>query len=588
MYRTRLFSLLVFLFACISMCCGVSLFPKSLNTQKGTAADVSVSALQTKDQSGNQDTWGKYVELYGSQEAYQGEFTFDASSVDAAAVSSFALNVNFKGPKKNTQAWTFAFQEAASGNWVEAGDNAGASEWKWSSLSFNGDGAFSSLVKDGEVKLRLSSNNKKDDCDIDFLELELTTSSSSSSTQKPTAAPTAAATQKPTATPTAAPTQKPTEKPTTAPTQKPTAAPTTKPTSAPTTKPTAAPTTKPTSAPTTKPTSAPTAAPTTKPTTTGSTTTPTASAGGRKCPAGSHYRPGPGTTWQWQLSGTVSTSFDVQVYDIDMFDASTTLITTLHNAGRAVVCYIDTAYEPGRPDSSSFTSAVLGSGIDGWPGQKWVDIRSTVVRNIMTNRIAQAAAKGCDAVEMDDVDAYANNPGFPLTAADQISFNSFLATTAHSYDLGIALKNDLEQVSQLASQFDFAVNEQCFEYDECDDLKTFINQGKAVFGVEYDLATSAFCSKANSNNFSWLKKGLDLDAAMTSCCPTCTGTYTCVSSSSARSFDAEQELVNEVLASEEAVEEVARVVEEPAAASSAVKIGFASVVVIAALFVALF
>jgi hypothetical protein len=627
MYLTKLFALLVFLFGTLSMCHGASLYPKSLTTQRGSVSDTAVSALQTKDQSGNQDTWNKYVEFYGSRQAYTGIFSFDASSVDAASVSAFGLNVNFRGPKKSEQEWAFEWLEPASNTWIAGGDNADAADWKWSSLSLNGNGAFSSLVSNGQVQLRFSSKTSTDDCDLDFLELALTTSAPSTSgaataapttrpTEQPTTAPTTAPTEAPTTKPTSAPTTRPTSAPTEAPTTRPTAAPTTKPTSAPTTRPTSAPTTKPTTAPTaapttaptskptTKPTTAPTTAPTTRPTTapttkptsaptTAPTTKPTTapttapSAGGRVCPAGSHYQPGPGTTWQWQLSGTIDQSFNVQVYDIDMFDSSTTLITQLHNAGRAVICYIDTAYEPGRPDSSQFTAAVLGSGIDGWPGQKWVDIRSTVVRNIMSNRIAQAAAKGCDAVEMDDVDSYTNNPGFPLTAADQISFNSFLATTAHANGLGIGLKNDLDQVSALASQFDFAINEQCFQYSECDSLSTFINQGKAVFGVEYDLATSQFCTQANADKFSWLKKDLDLDAQMTQCCTTCSGTHTCVASTSARSVQEEQEqaLIDEVLASPEEVAEVETVEMN----SSGAKVSaFASVVVIATLFVALF
>lgn len=566
MYRTKLFALLVFLFGALSMCCGASLYPKSLTTQRGSVSDTSLSALQTKDLSGNQDSWNKYVEFYGSRQAYTGIFSFDASSVDAASVSAFGLNVNFRGPKKSEQVWEFEWLEPASNTWVAAGDNADAADWKWTTLSLNGNGAFSSLVSNGQVQLRFSSKTSTDDCDLDFLELALTTSASA--TGAATAAPTVAAT--------AAPTEQPTAAPTTAPTTKPTSAPTTRPTSAPATEaPTTAPTTKPTSAPTTAPTTKPTTAPTTAP-----------SAGGRVCPAGTHYQPGPGTTWQWQLSGTIDQSFNVQVYDIDMFDSSTTLITQLHNAGRAVICYIDTAYEPGRPDSSQFTAAVLGNGIDGWPGQKWVDIRSTVVRNIMSNRIAQAASKGCDAVEMDDVDSYTNNPGFPLTAADQLDFNSFLATTAHANGLGIGLKNDLDQVSSLASKFDFAINEQCFEYDECDSLTTFISQGKAVFGVEYDLTTSQFCSKANADQFSWLKKDLDLDASMTQCCTTCSGTHTCVANTAARSVHEEQEqaLIDEVLAAEEVAQ-----VEEVEMNSSGAKVSaFASVVVIATLFVALF
>jgi len=250
------------------------------------------------------------------------------------------------------------------------------------------------------------------------------------------------------------------------------------------------------------------------------------------CPSGTWYRPKPGTTWQWQLQGTVDVNkYNVDLYDIDMFGATTSLIDTIHGKGKAVICYIDTSYEPGRPDSSQFTSAVLGNGIDGWPGQKWVDIRSQVVKNIMTSRLNLAASKGCDGVEMDDVDAYQNNPGFPLTATDQLNFNKFLVSSAHGLGLSIGLKNDLDQVSALASSYDFAVNEQCFQYSECSVLSTFINQGKAVFGVEYELATSAFCTSANTQKFSFLKKTYDLDATRTACCNSNCGsvpTYACV------------------------------------------------------------
>lgn len=298
------------------------------------------------------------------------------------------------------------------------------------------------------------------------------------------------------------------------------------------------------------------------------------------CPAGSRWMPGPGTSWQWQLSGTVDTSFNVQVYDIDMFGASQSLIDKLHSQGRAVLCYIDTAYEPGRPDSSQFTSAVLGTGIDGWPGQKWVDIRSPIVRNIMVSRIAQAAAKKCDGVEMDDVDAYLNSPGFPLTAADQLSFNKFLAATAHSFDLSIALKNDVDQIPSLVNDFDYGLNEQCYQYSECTGYSAFVSQGKAVFGVEYELATSKFCSQANTAQYSWLKKGLDLDAPLTQCCTNCNAAFTCKPTGATRSIDLTK---GESAVVEENIVEVAP--QEFASSASQIS-GFAFIVVIAS-FVAL-
>lgn len=39
-----------------------------------------------------------------------------------------------------------------------------------------------------------------------------------------------------------------------------------------------------------------------------------------------------------------------------------------------------------------------------------------------------------------------------------------------------------------------------------------------MLGVEYELNTRSFCSQANSQKFSWLRKNLDLDAPRTACC----------------------------------------------------------------------
>lgn len=50
----------------------------------------------------------------------------------------------------------------------------------------------------------------------------------------------------------------------------------------------------------------------------------------------------------------------------------------------------------------------------------------------------------------------------------------------------MGLKNDLDQVSQLVGYFDFSVNEQCHEFDECDLPAPFIQSGKPVLNAEYD------------------------------------------------------------------------------------------------------
>jgi hypothetical protein len=235
----------------------------------------------------------------------------------------------------------------------------------------------------------------------------------------------------------------------------------------------------------------------------------------------SWWRPKPGTSWQWQLSGKLDDSFDVAVYDIDLFDTSHAQIDLLHAAGRKVICYFDGAYEPDRPDSKQL-EPYRGNPIDGWPGQYWLDVRKGAVREVMQARIELARQKDCDAIEADDVDARSNDPGFPIRAADQQAFIRALADAAHGVGMGFGLKNDLEEIDALLPVSDFAINEECFAYDECAALSAFVRAGKAVFQVEYtdhglEAKAGEICPEANRLNFDTLIKRPDLDAPRKAC-----------------------------------------------------------------------
>jgi hypothetical protein len=229
--------------------------------------------------------------------------------------------------------------------------------------------------------------------------------------------------------------------------------------------------------------------------------------------------PAPSTSWQWQLTGTIDQSFDVAMYDIDLFDTPASVVASLHAKGRKVVCYMSAGtYENWRPDASAFPAAALGSNVSGWAGEKWLDIRRLdVLGPIMEARMDLCKQKGFDALEPDNIDGYTNRSGFPLTAQDQLTYNIWLANAAHARGLSIGLKNDLDQVQALVAHFDWALNEQCFEYNECNLLTPFVNAGKAVFVVEYNLGTAKFCDKAVALGFNALKKNLDLDASRTAC-----------------------------------------------------------------------
>lgn len=202
-----------------------------------------------------------------------------------------------------------------------------------------------------------------------------------------------------------------------------------------------------------------------------------------------------------------------KVYDIDGFENSAAIVRGLHARGRKAICYIDAgAYESYRPDASKFPPSVLGKADRPWAGERWLDIRRIdVLGPIMRARIRMCGAKGFDGIELDEIDGWSNDTGFPLTAADQLRYNRFLAGEVHKAGMSAGLKNDLEQVKALLPSFDFAIDEQCYQYRECDSLRPFVASGKAVFHTEYSTSPARFCPVATRLGLSSMKKRLDLD-----------------------------------------------------------------------------
>ncbi len=228
-------------------------------------------------------------------------------------------------------------------------------------------------------------------------------------------------------------------------------------------------------------------------------------------------------TWQWQLQGDINTAYDVDVYDIDLFDAPPDVIDELRGAGRTVICYFSAgSFEQWRDDAGDFPAAAIGEPLDGWEDERWVDTRDATVRGILAARLDLAVERGCHGVEPDNVTAFQNESGFDLTADDQLDFNRFLADAAHRRGLLIGLKNDLAQIPALVDDFDFAVNEECLQYDECDAYAPFIDTGKAVFNAEYDESAvddpAGTCAAADAAGLRTLILPLDLDDSMRISC----------------------------------------------------------------------
>ena len=231
-------------------------------------------------------------------------------------------------------------------------------------------------------------------------------------------------------------------------------------------------------------------------------------------PAAHRWVPRPTATFQYQLSGTIDLSVNASVFDLDAEGTSKHTVDRLHARGRHVICYVDAgSWEPYRSDAAEYPDTILGKTVEGWEDERWVDIRElATLKPIIRRRVDQCAAKGFDGVEYDWADSYEQSTGFPITRADQLRYDRWLAWLAHDRGLSVGLKNSGGLVRTLVDRFDFAVTEECFQYHECGLYRPFLDGGKAVFDVEYSLGRDKFCARAHDLGLSASRKHLSLSS----------------------------------------------------------------------------
>jgi hypothetical protein len=227
-----------------------------------------------------------------------------------------------------------------------------------------------------------------------------------------------------------------------------------------------------------------------------------------------------GQKWQIVLSQTVRMSTQLQptaamIWDLDLFETDASTIASLKAQGKTVICYFSSGTsEPNRPDLSGLSSSDYGAGLPDWPGEKWLNLRSDRVWNVMAGRIELASQKGCDAIDPDNIDGYSNQNGggfYPaLTTSDSVKFLKKMASLARSYGMSTGIKNAMDILGAVQSDVQFAVNEECIANEECDVYDSFVGSGKPVYHIEYGSGSQArsFCSNSNLNT---VVKNLDLD-----------------------------------------------------------------------------
>lgn len=132
------------------------------------------------------------------------------------------------------------------------------------------------------------------------------------------------------------------------------------------------------------------------------------------------WAPQIGDTWQIVLKNPIDLGSgddidpDVAIYDLDLYDNDAQTFQTLQDAGKKVICYFSAgSWENWRDDKDDFDDADLGKPLDGWPGERWLNVSSPSVRSIMKTRIRVASQKGCDAIDPDNVDGYVSTTLLP-------------------------------------------------------------------------------------------------------------------------------------------------------------------------------
>ena len=527
------------------------LTPTSMTTSSGTTGSgEGVGNLAGKDLTGTRDGWNRYVEFAGR---YSGYLDYSVpGGLPVSSISHIAVQVNYRGPGIRTQSWTFQLRNWTTNSWVTVGDNATAPDWgAWKLLTFDASGRPADYVSGTRaLRLRLLAGNDADAADIDYAAVVLTTSPSTAPSTTP-ATPTTPASTQPSGSPSSSPSRTPSS-----PSDDVTAP------SVPTHLAVTATTASSASLSWTGSTdnvavtgyevfqdagtTAVAAVTGTSATVSGLSasksytftvkardaagnrsaasasavaTTSAASSGGLPAPVACAgcWHPGLRVSWNWVLDHVPTAPYRaVQLYDIDGFDAQAADVAALHAAGIKTVCYLSVgSYEDWRPDAAQFPASLLGDDLDGWAGERWLDVRDvrqagSRLAQIMGARLDMCRSKGFDAVELDNMDGYTNKTGFPLTAADQAYYDAFLANGAHQRGMSAVLKNDLDQVPTLLQYFDLALNEQCNAYRECGPLSQFVAAGKPVFNAEYASSTS-FCAADNAANFNGVNLSLDLD-----------------------------------------------------------------------------
>ena len=97
----------------------------------------------------------------------------------------------------------------------------------------------------------------------------------------------------------------------------------------------------------------------------------------------------------------------------------------------------------------------------------------------MAARFRMCASKGFDAVEPDNIDGYENATGFPITAAQQLTYDEWVAAKVQRWGWRCCRRTTPSRPAGLQPHFDGVLDEQCNQYSECASFAPYLNGRQA-------------------------------------------------------------------------------------------------------------
>ena len=204
-------------------------------------------------------------------------------------------------------------------------------------------------------------------------------------------------------------------------------------------------------------------------------------------------------------------TFDYQIGEAYTPPSGVTVVSRDHDAAAASglynVCYVN-AFQA-QPDAASWWKTnhpdLLLHDKNGnlvidkdW-NEILLDYSTAAKRSALTTIVGgwidQCASKGFKGLEPDNLDSYTRSKSL-LTESQAVAYAASLSSYAHGKGLAVAQKNDadLSTANARAAGFDFAVAEQCADYDECGSYTA--TYGNHVIVIEY--SQSKFTKACNS------------------------------------------------------------------------------------------